>query len=1624
MQRAPKQWCLGREENINSFENWKQNLIYTLSLDANFAPYLQAGVEWGKKTRTAPHRGFLDDGDDVPAATRRTRDQKVSMLELMLGQVANFCPVIARSAIVKNSTSIEQVWQTIRSHYGFQSTGGHFVDFNEIQLEPEERPEDLYQRLMAFIEDNLLQRNGGLTHHGDQITEDEEISPSTENLVVLTWLRLIHKDLPKLVKQRYGTELRTRTLASIKPEISQALTSLLEEVHATQEIKAMRTQASRTFRPRTSNFTRSSQQRKICPLCKQAGRPYQHYLSVCTHLPDSDRKYMTKARQIIGAYDDPVCDTETGNHADHISSEDQTTNFAHVSNDEHTVSDSSTLRVAVRQSPYMDLFCEHLPARLTVDSGATGNFMRASVAKHLAADIKKSTQSAHQADGSSPLKVTGETKVTFTRDKHNFVFEGLVVENLDVDILAGIPFMEANDVHIRPAKHQVLVGDHTVYHYGASNEATTHHTVRRAHVIRAPPDDTTVWPGHYIEITLPDELATSDTIYALEPRTDFVKSRQIKVTELWPQPDLVSSIGGKLRIPNLTKEPQVLKRHQHFCQVLPAYIPQTPNNEGNINLGNSQSTMKGSKKYHEAVSVDPDNILQPHVKSSFHKLLETYSEVFNPNFKSYNGAAGPFKARVNMGPVQPPQRKGRVPQYSRDKLLELQQKFDELESLGVFSRPEDIGIDVEYINPSFLVKKTNGGYRLVTAFADVGRYSKPQPSLMPDINSTLRHIAQWKYLIATDLTQAFYQIPLSPESMKYCGVATPYRGVRVYVRTAMGMPGSETALEELMCRVLGELLKEGTVARIADDLYCGGNTPAELLYNWEQVLSALQRCDLTLSATKTVIAPKSTTILGWKWSQGTLSASPHRLSALSTCARPDSVYGLRSFIGAFKVLARVIPRCATLLAPLDDIVAGRASKDKIEWTDYSCEAFQKAQESLSSSRTITLPRPDDQLWIITDGAVRKPGIGATFYVMRNNTLHVAGFFSAKLRGRQVSWIPCEIEALAIAVAVKHFSPYIVQSKHNTCILTDSRPCVQAFQKLCRGDFSASPRVTTFLSAISRYQAVVQHIAGARILPTDFASRNSPECSDVSCQVCSFIRETEESVVCQVSTSDILDGKIKPPFTSRPAWTAIQSECADLRRTRAHLIQGTRPSKKLTNIKDVKRYLNVATIAPDGLLVVKRPAPLAPSRECIVIPRQVLDGLLTSLHIRLDHPSCHQLKVVCERYFFALDLGKAVEKVSASCHQCASLRKVPHTKMEQSSMDPPDAIGVSFAADVIKRAQQLILVLRECTTSYTMATLVENERRDSLREALLRTAIEFVPLDGPKVVIRTDSAPGFVALVNDQLLHKHGINIELGRVKNQNKNPIAERAVQELEQEILRQDPLCKTVSPLTLSLATARMNTRIRSTGLSAREMWTQRDQSTNSQIPLSDQKIILHKHEQHLYNHPFSEKSKAPSGKYSIPADIHVGDLVYLYRDRDKSRARDRYLVVSIDGTWCNIQKFIGNQLRSTSYRVKRTECYKVPSHIFVNAHMPQQHETSSSEEELINKESVPHQPSPPPAPEIPLEFSATPSVQAPDLDYPLLHIDNDQEQLLHLPHEPPTEGPRRSTRIKRKPQRYGDFV
>ena len=227
---------------------------------------------------------------------------------------------------------------------------------------------------------------------------------------------------------------------------------------------------------------------------------------------------------------------------------------------------------------------------------------------------------------------------------------------------------------------------------------------------------------------------------------------------------------------------------------------------------------------------------------------------------------------------------------------------------------------------------------------------------------------------------------------------------------------------------------------------------------------------------------------------------------------------------------------------------------------------------------------------------------------------------------------------------------------------------------------------------------------------------------------------------------------------------------------------------------------------------------------IVVPRSVLDGLVTALHIKLDHPSKHQLQLVMRRNFFALDMPAAIARVSDTCHTCASLKKLPPQVVQHSTEEPPKVVGVSFAADVLKRCKQTIIVVRETTTSFTATSIIHDEKANTLRDALAKLCSELHPLEGPPAIIRVDPTPGFVALRTDPTLKRLGLSLEIGRVKNTNKNPVAEKAIVELEEEILRQAPNGGPISTVTLAIATSRLNSRLRREGLSARELWTQRD--------------------------------------------------------------------------------------------------------------------------------------------------------------------------------------------------------
>uniref|UniRef100_A0A8W8MJ56 Uncharacterized protein n=1 Tax=Magallana gigas TaxID=29159 RepID=A0A8W8MJ56_MAGGI len=152
---------------------------------------------------------------------------------------------------------------------------------------------------------------------------------------------------------------------------------------------------------------------------------------------------------------------------------------------------------------------------------------------------------------------------------------------------------------------EVRISDKCVFRYGTKTRKGRH-SIRLTQVPVA--HTTTLWPGEYIEVNLPDNMTSpvEYNTFSLEPT-----SCQSSTTN-WPPPSFIESVAGKVRIANLSDEPSTIKRNQHLCLVRSTFSPDVSPHESTT--PDPKLNTKDSKKsttHSAAVNLDPDSSLSP-----------------------------------------------------------------------------------------------------------------------------------------------------------------------------------------------------------------------------------------------------------------------------------------------------------------------------------------------------------------------------------------------------------------------------------------------------------------------------------------------------------------------------------------------------------------------------------------------------------------------------------------------------------------------------------------------------------------------------------------------------------------------------------------------------------------------------------------------------------------------------------------------------------------------------------------------------------------------------------------------------------------------------------------------------
>ena len=139
------------------------------------------------------------------------------------------------------------------------------------------------------------------------------------------------------------------------------------------------------------------------------------------------------------------------------------------------------------------------------------------------------SQTDLQADGITPLTVVWEVHLNVNRDHVDLHLDALVVDELDVDILAETPFMALTDISVRLSLQQISIQGFHILCYGAEGPDTLQ-------TMYGAPSPMSYVLHHHLQsfgqesiyIQLPSQIHP-DCILALEPRPDCVRS-----TRNWP----------------------------------------------------------------------------------------------------------------------------------------------------------------------------------------------------------------------------------------------------------------------------------------------------------------------------------------------------------------------------------------------------------------------------------------------------------------------------------------------------------------------------------------------------------------------------------------------------------------------------------------------------------------------------------------------------------------------------------------------------------------------------------------------------------------------------------------------------------------------------------------------------------------------------------------------------------------------------------------------------------------------------------------------------------------------------------------------------------------------------------
>ena len=971
---------------------------------------------------------------------------------------------------------------------------------------------------------------------------------------------------------------------------------------------------------------------------------------------------------------------------------------------------------------------------------------------------------------------------------------------------------------------------------------------------------------------------------------------------------------------------------------------------------------------------------------------------------------------------------------------EVKKGLDRDVSLGVLEKVP-VNTPVEWLHRMVITPKKNGTPRRTVDLQTLNRASVRQTHHTASPYHTASSIPSNVKKTCLDAWNGYHSVVLDEQSRKTTSFITPWGAYRY--RTA---PQGYLASGDAYTHRYDNIVKgfKG-IAKCVDDVCLWGESNEENFFRTCKYLDLCSRNGIVFNPDKFVFCQSEIEFLGFNVTMEGLKPAAHMLQAIKDFPTPTDISGIRSFFGLVNQVSYAFSMTKAM-GPFRDLLK---PSTPFYWDETLQNLFNDAKAHIINeiSDGVRTFDKDRTTCLATDWS--KSGIGYFLSQKYCNCsditpiccdngwkLVMAG--SRFTKPAESRYHPVEGEALAVAYGL-HKTRYYILGCKQLIVATDHRPLLKIFGDRNLEDI-ANPRLLNFKEKTLQYTFEIVHVPGNKNKAPDTMSRHPSSCKET---LTSNATSTQENALLKSIRSLDDDNSYElDPAKIASAAAISQIKAVSLERVEHEtsldptlqclidtIQRGFPACKDLcpVDIREYFRYREELSVSEGVILFKTR----------VMIPRSLRQEVLEYLHSA--HQGVQGMKARAAETVFWPGISASIKDIRARCRTCNTIAP-SHPPEPPITAEPPQFPFEQVCADYFELGGIQYIVMADRYSGWLSVKCYA--RGDSSASSLISTLREWFMIFGAPKELASDGGPTFMSNATQNFFKNWGIHHRVSSVAFPHSNCRAEVAVKTAKRLI--RDNVGPHGSLDTDRFACALMqyrNTPLQGINLSPAQILLGRNirdffPFVNSKCKLRKEwRITAADREKALARRHVLQQERLSLHAHQLPP-LEIGDSVLMQNQRGNHPTRwDRTGIIIEKGPGPRQYYVRADGSGRITLRNRRflRQCHTVADPPYPTATKrtkatddAHKHQTDTiwetlrpepqSEVQLSDKSVA--QPEPPPQ-------SLSPDIESPEFSQDSTsQPDIQPQEVTHKSETPETPKLRRSERVRRQPDRYGNGV